>query len=259
MPFNPEEFQKSINSELSIIKNRVENLINIRVNHHGEDGNYREAILRNVIKRFLPSNISIGTGFIISNKNNEIKRTTQIDIILYDNTHPLLFKEGDFIIATPKSIKAIIEVKTTILNTNLDEYVQKAKENYDIIIDSNNELFNGIFAYNYNDGDIVDNRNEELSPSIKSALTATKGKVNHISLGKNIFLKYWNNETRTSINSDCQNNNFFNIYNIADLSFSYFISNLIEYVVDKDLGEQTWFMYPKANGKEQSRLKQYCI
>ncbi len=108
MPFNPEAFHKSINEELVLIKDRVKNLIDIDVNHHGEDGNYREAILRNVIKRFLPNNISIGTGFVVSKKGSNFKRTSQIDIIIYDNTYPLLFKEGDFIITTPKNVKAII-------------------------------------------------------------------------------------------------------------------------------------------------------
>jgi len=72
MLFNPEEFQKSINEELTLVKDRVKNLIDIETNHHGEDGAYREAILRNVIKRFLPNNISIGTGFVISKKKRRI-------------------------------------------------------------------------------------------------------------------------------------------------------------------------------------------
>lgn len=73
MPFDPEAFHKSINEELIIVKDRVKNLIDIDTNHHGEDGNYREAILRNVIKRFLPNNISIGTGFVVAKKEVNLK------------------------------------------------------------------------------------------------------------------------------------------------------------------------------------------
>ena len=54
---DPKEFQKSITKELDTIKNRVRNLIGS--SHWGEEGRYKEAILRNVIKRFLPSNLSI--------------------------------------------------------------------------------------------------------------------------------------------------------------------------------------------------------
>ena len=65
----PKEFQKSITEELDTIKNRVKNLIGDQ--HWEEEGRYKEAILRNVIKRFLPNNLSIGTGFVIKKDNFE--------------------------------------------------------------------------------------------------------------------------------------------------------------------------------------------
>ena len=150
MPFNPLKFLASINKEFELIKDRVDNLIDIDANHHGENGAYKEAILRKIIKRFLPKNISIGTGFIVTkNDNNTYSRTTQIDIILYDNNYPILFNEGDFIITTPKNVKAIIEVKTTIRNSDLEEIIIKSKENMNLI--GNPHIFNGIFSYNYNE------------------------------------------------------------------------------------------------------------
>lgn len=252
MPFSPEEFQKSINQELILVKDRVKNLIDIDINHHGEDGSYREAILRNVIKRFLPNNISIGTGFVVAKKNNNFKRTSQIDIILYDNTYPLLFQEGDFIITTPKNIKAIIEVKTTIKNTDLQEIVDKARKNYEIIVSGNKKIFNGVFAFNYNDDSIVDSRKNMLATTVKDALKCSEGKVNHISLGDEIFVKYWHKETKPNIKQDCESNNFFNIYKLEALSFSYFISNLIDNIVDKTMNDRWWFMFPIGGqyGKE---------
>jgi len=148
MPFSPLKFQESINKEFDLIKDRVDNLIDIDANHHGENGAYKEAILRKIIKRFLPKNISIGTGFIVTKDDNDTySRTTQIDIILYDNNYPLLFNEGDFIITTPKNVKAIIEVKTTIRNSDLADIILKSKENMDLI--GNPHIFNGIFSYNY--------------------------------------------------------------------------------------------------------------
>ena len=87
MPFNPRNFQQSITNELNLIKDRVNNLIEIDAPHQGEIGAYKEAILRKVIKRFLPNNLSIGTGFVVKqNDDNTFIRTSQIDIIIYDNT-----------------------------------------------------------------------------------------------------------------------------------------------------------------------------
>ncbi|WP_164731079.1 hypothetical protein [Anoxybacter fermentans] len=52
---DPKEFQESITKELDTIRNRVRNLIG--TSHWGEEGQYKEAILKNVIRRFLPSNL----------------------------------------------------------------------------------------------------------------------------------------------------------------------------------------------------------
>jgi len=143
---DPKEFQKSITKELDTIKNRVRNLIGS--SHWGEEGRYKEAILRNVIKRFLPSNLSIGTGFVIKKNNGNTQISSQIDIIIYDSTIPVLFSEGDFVITTYKNVKGIIEVKTKIRNNQLQEIIQKAETNGKLI---GKKIFNGIFSYEYED------------------------------------------------------------------------------------------------------------
>ena len=258
MPFNPLRFQESINKEFELIKDWVDNLIDIDANHHGENGAYKEAILRKIIKRFLPKNISIGTGFIVTETgHNTYSRTTQVDIILYDNNYPLLFNEGDFIITTPKNVKPIIEVKTTIRNAELEDYIVKSKNNMDLI--GNPHIFNGIFSYNYNDNILL--QNDEVSLPIKRALESSNGKINHISLGSNIFIKYWNENHPLNDNHNCTINKFFNIYDLNNLSFSYFISNLIDYVVDEDTTERDWFMFPivSGNGKEDHGIGYCCI
>lgn len=96
------DYHRNTSEELLALTNKVRNLIN----HWGEDGRYKEAVLKNVIKRFLPEKFSIGTGFVI--KQTEIRgehlSSRQIDLIIYDNASPLLFKEGDFVILTPDAV-----------------------------------------------------------------------------------------------------------------------------------------------------------
>lgn len=58
---NIKDFQKSINRELTLTKDRVEFLIGNA--NWGDVGRYKEAILRKTISQFLPSNLKIGTGF----------------------------------------------------------------------------------------------------------------------------------------------------------------------------------------------------
>ena len=154
---DPEEFQKSITKELDTIKNRVRNLIGS--SHWEEEGRYKEAILRNVIKRFLPSNLSIGTGFVIKKNNGDTQISKQIDIIIYDNTVPVLFSEGDFVITTYKNVKGIIEVKTKIRNNQLEEIIQEKTETNGKLIGKN--IFNGIFSYEY-EGDINSRKKQKV-------------------------------------------------------------------------------------------------
>jgi len=89
MNINPEEFQESITNELEVVKNRVRNLIGDA--HWGEEGRFKEAVLGNVIRRFLPSDLSIGTGFIARNRNTTVEVSKQADIIVYNNRIPVLF------------------------------------------------------------------------------------------------------------------------------------------------------------------------
>lgn len=97
---NARQFQESITLELDIIKNRVRNLIGNA--NWNEEGRFKEAILKNVLRKFLPNNLSVGTGFILKADRNieENVLSNQLDIIIYDNAFPVLFSEGDFIITT---------------------------------------------------------------------------------------------------------------------------------------------------------------
>ena len=54
---NTIDFHKSTAAELLAIKDRVRNLIN----HWGEDGRYKEAVIKTMIQRFLPEKFKIGT------------------------------------------------------------------------------------------------------------------------------------------------------------------------------------------------------
>ena len=242
------KFQKSITKELDTVKDRVRNLIGS--SHWGEEGKYKEAILRNVIRRFLPANLSLGTGFVIRKDNNRTQISNQIDIIVYDNTIPVLFSEGDFVITTYKNVKAIIEVKTKIRNSNLQEIIEKAKENGKLIV---KDAFNGIFSYEYDD-----NIN---SSYVDDVLKSTKGHVNHLSLGKDKFIRFWKKEDRNRLSPPVINceGDFYNIYKLKGLSFSYFISNLLDMACSEKLDDRWWFLFPIEGTKEVHRERTICL
>ena len=84
---NINEFQKSVTRELTITKDRVEFLIGNA--NWGEVGRYKESILRNMISRFLPSNLTIGTGFIIGNNDHQFGQDEQISSRSEEHTSEL--------------------------------------------------------------------------------------------------------------------------------------------------------------------------
>lgn len=207
------KFYESINGELIAIKDRIRSLIGDA--NWGEDGRYREAILKNVISRFLPKKYSIGTGFVI-NKNKEI--TKQIDIIIYDNSSPVLFSEGDFVIVLASTVKAIIEVKSSIRSTtDLIDIIKKCEDNAEKIeaVALHDRLFNGIFCYecDLSSGVIEDSLGDYFGFSECSIFR----KVSNIALGNKTFLHVWWDHKPFSLKC----------YELPELSFAYFISNLL--------------------------------
>lgn len=244
MDIDPEKFHKSINNELKVIQDRVRNLIGSI--HWGEEGRYKEAVLRSIIRRFLPENVSIGTGFILKKENDEIKISSQIDIIIYDNTYPVLFAEGDFLITTPTNVKGIVEVKTNLDSSRVMDVISKATNNGKVV---KARIFNGVFVYN--EGNIVNKNN--ISNNLKNALKESKGNVNHICLGKDIFIKFWPKSPQSN------SSNRYSIYKIKELSFSYFISNLAEQTSESKLKERWWFLYPIKKGKEEYKIKDIYV
>ena len=50
------------------------------------------------------------------------------------------------------------------------------------------------------------------------------------------------------------NNDFYNIYEITDFSFSYFIANLID-IVCGGLNDRYWFSFPIEGTKEICRVR----
>lgn len=236
-------YRKSISDELISIKDRVRNFIGGA--HYGEDGRYKEIIVSNIIKKNLPSTIGVGTGFIVG-QNGQITR--QIDIIIYDKKYPLLFSNGDFIIVLAAAIYGIVEVKTILNSENFFETIETSSYNGTII--KNKKIFNGIIGLETN---YKFNRNDN-SPNF-----STFGYVNNLAIGKDFFMKYWEKGNPSNFNkTPC-----YSLYEIENLSFGYFISNLIEKVLElnknKISEELKKFLYPIPEAKEAYKKKDIYI
>ena len=99
-----ERYHKSLALEIQFVRNRVRDLCN----NNYESGAAREAILRSVLRRHIPTHLRIGTGFIATHESC----STQIDVLICDGAMPCLFRDETYMIVGPEPVRALIEVKT---------------------------------------------------------------------------------------------------------------------------------------------------
>lgn len=266
---DPIAFQRSVGMEFKTIKNRVRDLIGDI--HWPEEGRYKETILKNTLKKFLPENIGIGTGFILKKKNGIVFQSSQIDIIVYDTSVPVLLKEGDFVITTPEHVYAIIEVKTN-LNPERNEDLKRKRDRNLEVIEKN--TFYGIFAF-----DDEETNKENAKDRLTRLLEFSDGRINHITIGSRLFVKYFSNAELQKGGVFVEEDTigswgiyFFNkgmIYNEKDKKYedidldglapAYFISNLIDSIlVRKNRADfskkRSWFLFPIVKGKQPHKI-----
>jgi len=166
---------------------------------------------------------------------------------MYDSRYPVLFKDGDLVFVTPDSVRAVIEVKTKQNITDLSETLGKLNEVANLVANIN--CFIGLFSYEYNreySGNLIERIGE---------ITNVGGRayINHIVLGTNFFMKYWTIDPIT--NEECSK---WHVYKLKDLSYAYFINNLLDYISDGavSINHRAWF---PLNSKECFKLDEISL
>ena len=133
-------------------------------NHELSVGEYKESLLKSCLKNFLPKRYSVGTGFIIFIEDSPMSSlypdnidisnlkshstSQQLDVVVYDDTDfAPIFRDGDFVILRPESVRSIIEVKGFLDGSNVKTCIKKFSslsrkwKMYSKRYDEYNELF----------------------------------------------------------------------------------------------------------------------
>jgi hypothetical protein len=244
------EYHKFIAEELNATKDRIRNLIGD--SNWQTDGEHKEAVLRKVLRNYLPESARVGKGFVCfkNNYTNYNNNSTQIDILITAYDRPTLFKDGELVMVTPDAVQAIIEVKSK--GTTLKKDLYKLSENiYSIRTKHNNRCLAGLFVY--------DNSEKPCDHTILKHLQSVanedkKRVINWVAFGPNRFFRYW--ERGSDAASLCPGQVWHSYELLDGLAHSYFISNVI-WDISQQSGnidnntQYAWF--PVEGGKERFR------
>ncbi len=248
------EYHKSIARELDATKDRVRRLIGDR--HWQTDGEHKEAVLRKVLRNYLPESVRVGRGFVCFSND----ASSQIDVLITANDKPTLFKDGELALVTPDAVAAIIEVKTSLTSVSeLRQALEKLSKNIALIRSSHNVgCLAGLFVY-----DEPENRSKICDCDVLKELQSTTNDqqyrlIDWISLGPNRFFRYWSRAS--DVSSICWGSGWHS-YELADgLAHAYFLSN-VAWDITKERGivdhhmQYAWF--PVEGGKE--RFRRWCV
>lgn len=237
-------FHKSIVSEMDAMKDRVRHLI--QDNHWLTDGEFKETVLRSVIRRHLPDSLIIGRGFIVG--RNRV--STQIDVLVVDGGAPVLFREGDLLIVTPDAVRAVIEVKTRLQPQVLQDALGKLGRIASLCRDATEaSTWTGLFAY-----EAGRCSHEQVLTALSRVGEETRGRVNCVACGQNDFFRYWseqeNSQGRTPQPMDGA---FWRSYSLGGLAPSYFVGNLLSSLSPPGRGMHDYAWFPEEGGKEGHR------
>lgn len=229
---------ESLGLEVQAVKNRVRYLI--EGNHWQTDGEWKESVLRSVLRRYLPASVLIGRGFVLASD----QASHQLDILIYKAESPVLFRDGDLVILTPDAVLGIIEVKTQLNPSEYRNTAEKLSEDISFIRNHPNcfRVFAGVFSYRSSSGN-----SEDYLRKTQEVCMAYRKRITFASIGENVFLKYWHFQPNSEKAKMYQS---WHAYNLPKMAIGYFISNVINSVCPDSLYTNSELWYPNS-GKEE--------
>jgi hypothetical protein len=172
--------------------------------------------------------------------------STQIDVLLYDSTKPVLYQEGELLILAPDASLGAIEVKTRIRHDELDTAFKKLANIAELMSKSYQKRFFGFFAYEGipKDEDVLDLLHQAANQNSRRI-------INCVSIGNSYFVRYW--EFDPAIINRLRLAERWHSYELVDKAPAYFVFNVIEHLCPNSVGEFDKLWFPQL-GKEPHKI-----
>jgi hypothetical protein len=251
------DYFRSLSDECHALKGRIEHFIDNK--HWLTTGEGKETILRNLISRNLPDTVRIGRGFVVSHENV----STQVDVLFYDASHPVLYRDGDLVFISPSACRGVIEVKTSLSMSELEDACEKLANVAEAIRRvRKDDIFVGIFSYEAKFSSQY--RNGVLDAMATSSRGDRARIVNHVALGDSLFAKYWKFHPDRSRMPGLRPylqppKNYagdyrrWHLYEMSGMAYGYFIHNALVSMASNLSVEEENLYFPE-DGKEAMRI-----
>jgi hypothetical protein len=171
--------------------------------------------------------------------------STQIDILVCDDSAPILFRDGDFLISTADCVRAAVEVKTQLSSTQILDVFDKLNQISSLMRRRcvYPPPFLGLFCYG---------RASSEATIILDALERANGEaVNYeiraLCFGHSQFYRFWEFDPRGASN---QPYNSWHAYELPEIAPGYFVHNLLEFLFPRAVERAESMWYP-VDGKER--------
>lgn len=236
---------ESLTRELEALRDRVRNF-SVGSPHWLTDGEWKESVLRSVLRGYLPAQIEPARGFVVTRERG----TGQIDVLLYDNTKPVLFRNGDLVFVTPDAAVGLVEVKSKITDRHgLREALKSLADDAEIIraCTGDKNLFVGLFAYQTN---LEAAHHAEVREDLQAIAQGCRTRVvSYVCLGCSHFTMFW----KESPDDGSPLYDHWHSYELHNMAAGYFINNLISMISDNSVDGSPDMWFP-AETKELRKL-----
>lgn len=239
MPLNVRTYLESIGQEVEALKFRVRHLIADA--HWQTEGEWKESVVRQILRRHLPLSAVVGRGFVLDRD----RLSSQVDVLIYDGSKPVLFKDGDLVFVTPDCVLGIIEVKSRVTNSLLRQAAKKLSADIGLVrIHGNTRAFAALFAFESDESQTADT----CLDAVVVASETWNHRVDFVALGRDRFIKYWNEDPMNPKRPYYT----WHSYRLPNLAAGFFFHNVIDAVSPESvfLNSDVWF---PSEGKEPDR------
>jgi hypothetical protein len=213
----------------------------IEDNHWQTDGEWKESVIRQVLRRHLPASVNVGRGFVLTAS----AASHQIDVLVSDASKPVLFRDGDLAFVTPDAVLGLIEVKTRATPSSVAEAATKMASDIALVRSHpNSRAFAGLFAFEDDGGD-----SHGYLDAIGRAAPQSKNRLDYVCVGHSRFIRYW------ELNPSGQVGPLYaswHAYVLPALAPGYFIHNVVDSVSPESVLRNSDVWFPQG-GKELRR------